>query len=528
MRIRNEIIIILVLFFGVLTISHYLFIKDMESNSTSRVYHHSLNHEKLLKTINLSTFHQAQLTSWKNILLIGHTTSNYKLYLSRFYHNERLLRTTVHDLIKDKSNSEAIQNLLIELKKNIKVSAKKQRKGLREFYETTSTATDIAEQFTKDEAILTSTIEKIRRLVAQQQISLLNQVNEDISTQLNFSFKTMLTIFLIASILLWLLIHWRIVNPMEKAIKVVSQVTRGDINQRMQVIGSLEIVKYASAFNDMLQKIETQNNQLEKVTYQLAHAEKLAALGSLVAGVAHELNTPLGIVLTASSSLGDATKKLQANFLDNKLTKTTFEEETNHLLECSVIIEKNIHRASKLINNFKGIAVDQSSEQKRSFKLNELLEKLMTNLQPQLKKSPHVIEICGEKITIISYPGLLSQVITHLVNNSILHGFNKIEQGLITIKLSKEGGERVKITYRDNGCGMSEEVQKHIYEPFYSTSVNGIGSGLGMNIVHNIVTGVLDGDIFITSQVNEYSQIILSLPIEVNRQNEYLESIKQT
>jgi len=526
MRIRNEIIMILILFFGVITISYYLFIKNIESNATSLVSLYSSNNEKLLKTINLSSYYQAQLTSWKNILLIGHTTSNYQLYLSRFYNNERLLRTTVHELIKDENNSEPIKKLLIELKKNIKISAKKQRKGLREFYETTSTATDIAEQFTNNEAVLAKIIEKIRHMVAQQQITLLHQVNKDNSTQLNFSFQLTIFIFLIAIILLWLLIHWRIVNPMEQAIKVVNQVTRGNINQRMQIIGSLEVVKYATAFNDMLDKIEYQNAQLEKVTYKLAHSEKLAALGSLVAGVAHELNTPIGIVLTASSSLGDSTKMLRTQFSTNKLTKNTFDEETDHLLKCSDLIEKNVRRAGELIKNFKSIAVDQSTEKKRSFQLNELLLQLIDSLQPQSNENSHNIEVSGEKITMDSYSGPISQVITHLINNSVLHGFNKKPQGLITIKLSSEGNERVKITYRDNGCGMSEEVQRHIYEPFYSTAVNGVGSGLGMNIVHNIVTGVLGGDIFISSKVGEFSQFSLSLPREVNSENKVSESVQ--
>ena len=362
-------------------------------------------------------------------------------------------------------------------------------------------------------------------MVALQQITLLHQVNKDNSTQLNFSFQLTIFIFLIAIILLWLLIHWRIVNPMEQAIKVVNQVTRGNINQRMQIIGSLEVVKYSTAFNDMLDKIETQNTQLEKVTYKLAHSEKLAALGSLVAGVAHELNTPIGIVLTASSSLEDSTKMLRTQFLSDTLTKATFEEETDHLLKCSDLIEKNVRRAGDLIKNFKSIAVDQSTEKKRSFQLNELLLQLTDSLQPQSNENPHNIEVSGEKITMDSYPGPISQVITHLINNSVLHGFNKKPQGLITIKLSLEENERVKITYRDNGCGMSEEVQRHIYEPFYSTAVNGVGSGLGMNIVHNIVTGLLGGDIIISSKVGEFSQFSLNLPREVNSEKKVSESV---
>lgn len=177
------------------------------------------------------------------------------------------------------------------------------------------------------------------------------------------------------------------------------------------------------------------------------------------------------------------------------------------------ISEKSLQRVVKLINTFKQVASDHIVEDMREIKVLEYIEELMTTLAPKLKKKNVLYTItCDDTIKITTIPGGLAQVITNLFNNSLLHGFKGLPDGEINIKIAKQADNSIQIEYRDNGKGMTESVQEHIFEPFFTTKRNSGGTGLGMNIVYNVITNKLQGSINITSKVDEGSKFTIRLP----------------
>ncbi|MBW1899261.1 MAG: HAMP domain-containing histidine kinase, partial [Deltaproteobacteria bacterium] len=181
--------------------------------------------------------------------------------------------------------------------------------------------------------------------------------------------------------------------------------------------------------------------------------------------------------------------------------------------ESSSIIHKNLNRAADLIKSFKQVAVDQSGEVKRKFKLKRYTDELFISLRPKLKKTPHKIRFnCPEDLEIDSYPGIYSQIITNFILNSLNHGFEEGEEGLITIDIKKDGGELL-VEYSDNGKGMEEETFKKIFDPFFTTSRGLGGTGLGMHIVYNLVTLTLGGKIKCFSLPGEGTTFLIRIPV---------------
>ncbi len=243
---------------------------------------------------------------------------------------------------------------------------------------------------------------------------------------------------------------------------------------------------------------------LKAAQKQLIESEKMAALGSLVAGVAHEINTPVGIGVTAASYLREKTAEIQ-NILkvqkpdDVQLKKyfTIAEESTN-------VVLNNLSRASDLIGSFKQIAVDNANENRmRKFNLKEYLSEIILNLKHELKKNHISLEYqCPGDIILDNYPGIFSQIFTNLIMNSMIHAFNGQSQREIKIDVSRNGSELL-IDYRDNGRGIPEENIDRIFDPFFSTREDEGGTGLGLNIVYNLVNYKLNGNIQCYSRENE-------------------------
>jgi signal transduction histidine kinase len=246
---------------------------------------------------------------------------------------------------------------------------------------------------------------------------------------------------------------------------------------------------------------------------QLAHAEKLAALGSLVAGVAHELNTPIGNMLTMATALHGRVRNFSSAALAGSLRRSMLEEFVQGANEAADSIERNAGRAAELITTFKQVAVDQTSVRRRSFDLGELVRDVYATLQPRLKHTSHRLLIdVPAGIMMDSYPGPLDQVLLNLVNNALLHAFEHCDAGTMSIS-ARFDGAGVLIEFNDNGCGMDKATAARAFEPFFTTRLGSGGSGLGLYLVYNLVTAALDGEISMQSEIGVGTRFLLKLPL---------------
>lgn len=247
---------------------------------------------------------------------------------------------------------------------------------------------------------------------------------------------------------------------------------------------------------------------LRSTQQQLVESEKMAALGGLVAGVAHEINTPIGIGFTAASFLEDQANLYQQHAPDDPLANTA--------VESSRLICQNLERAAQLINAFKLVSVDQSSEQCRRFDLIQYLDEVLLSLNPRLKQCKPDIIINGPKhLMIDSYPGCYYQVLTNMILNSLIHGFEDRPGGIITIDVNQHD-DRLIIDYRDNGIGIPENWLRKVFEPFMTTKRNEGCSGLGMHIAFNLVSQLLQGHIYCLANADG-GHFRLDLPLVLSR-----------
>lgn len=246
---------------------------------------------------------------------------------------------------------------------------------------------------------------------------------------------------------------------------------------------------------DSNEELSTTIYNLEETQKQLIISEKMASLGGLVAGVAHEINTPVGIGITGISHFLEICRKTKTSYEKESITEEEFEEFLNTSNKIAQSIEINLHRTAQLVKSFKQISVDQASEEKREFFIKEYMDEILLSIVNVTKKTNIVINVqCEKTIRINSYPGAFSQIITNLILNSITHAFKVKEEGLIDISF-KEENNKIKIVYRDNGKGIEEENLSKIFDPFFTTNRNHGGTGLGLNIIYNIVTNTLNGTI---------------------------------
>jgi signal transduction histidine kinase len=212
-------------------------------------------------------------------------------------------------------------------------------------------------------------------------------------------------------------------------------------------------------------------------------SEKLAALGSLAAGVAHEINTPVGVGVTAISFLQEKTKKIMELNAAETMTKELFDNYLRSANEAAATTYTNLKRAAELVRNFKQVAVDQSSETSRLFNVKEYIEGTLLSLRFQYKRSGHTVTVmCPEDLVVDSYPGVFAQIVTNLLINSLTHGFESMAGGEVVIEI-KTYPDYIHFRFSDNGKGMESETVKS-FEPFFTTK-RGWESGLGMHIVYN-------------------------------------------
>jgi len=250
---------------------------------------------------------------------------------------------------------------------------------------------------------------------------------------------------------------------------------------------------------------------LQDAQDRLVQSDKLASLGALVAGVAHEMNTPIGNGLMAVSTLAQRTRELQA-MLNTGLRRSDFERFLAQVETAADISTRNLGRAAELISSFKRVAVDQTSSQRRVFDLAEVVHEIVLTLQPTLKHTPYqVMTDVPAGLVLDSYPGPLGQVLSNLVQNAVVHAFGDRPEGRIDIT-AQAAGDAFVLTVADDGEGIAPEHLEKVFDPFFTTRLGQGGSGLGLHIVHNVVTGLLCGQIEVRSVVGQGTAVVIRCP----------------
>ncbi|PKI12883.1 sensor histidine kinase [Colwellia sp. 12G3] len=350
-----------------------------------------------------------------------------------------------------------------------------------------------------------------------------------------FNFLTVFILIIIIVVNVYII--QKILNPLSKLSQVITEYANGNLhperpelffNEISQIIDVLaEMAKRIQLNNKELEQrvkqrtydlqrayndLTTTNEQLKAMQKQLVESEKMSQLGQLVAGVAHEINTPIGIAVTAATALMDKIDLLENDFSQGKLTKSRMETSLKYHKQCSDLIYNNLNRAATLIQTFKEVSVDQSSESRRVFNLYDYLHEVIASLLPELRSYQVQVTIEGDQsFEFDNFPGTFGQLLTNFVINSLRHGFDKNIQHSIVIKFTLDE-EFIYLTYQDDGLGVSEEVLPRIFDPFYTTQRNKGGTGLGLNIVYNLVTQRLNGSITCTSVVNEGIKFSIKIP----------------
>ncbi len=260
------------------------------------------------------------------------------------------------------------------------------------------------------------------------------------------------------------------------------------------------------------QKLTEALNVLKETQNSLVQVEKMAVLGQLVAGVAHEINTPLGISVTASSYLKDKLEHITTLFQTNALKKSELEDFLMNIGETVNLIGANLLRAANLITSFKQTSADQTSEEKRVIRLQEYLTEVVNSLSPALKKTKLKLQInCLTDLSVDTYPGIVFQIVANLVMNSIMHGFEPQEEGHITLTVTDTDTEII-MDYADTGKGIPEQLHKKIFEPFFTTARNKGGIGLGLNIIYNKIVQTLKGNIICQNKATKGANFIITFP----------------
>ncbi|PHR58468.1 MAG: hypothetical protein COA44_03215 [Arcobacter sp.] len=262
-------------------------------------------------------------------------------------------------------------------------------------------------------------------------------------------------------------------------------------------------------------KVALKENQeyLQITQNQLIESEKMSALGNLVAGVAHEVNTPLGISITAASIYDSKIKELKSLIKDNTLSKSVLNNTLDSFEEANTILVKNLSRAALLIKNFKQISVDQTSDNIRDFELNEYIKEIVFTLHNEFKHRPIELslELCKEELLMHSNPGAISQVMVNILQNTLFHAFDIKDEGKVVIE-TKAYDKYALIRVSDNGKGVNKEISEKIFEPFVTSKPNTGGTGLGLSITHALIDEILGGSIVLDHEYKNGTSFIIKIP----------------
>ena len=320
--------------------------------------------------------------------------------------------------------------------------------------------------------------------------------------------------------------------PLQQIMTAMRAITMGDFEREVQGIGARDEVgamaravevfrenaiakrKTEDELRASKEKAESALFELNTAQQNLIDAERLAALGGLVAGVAHEVNNPIGISLTVASSFARRTEMFEAELKsDGGLRRSQLEEFVRSSRDASQQLVANLHRAGELIQSFKQVAVDRSHVERRQFLLSEATDQIITSLKPVLKRAPIALEVdVPEGLMIDGYPGSYGQILTNLFLNAVNHAFADGRAGTISIAARPRGPDDVEIIFADNGAGMSPDVQRQAFDPFFTTRRNEGGTGLGLHIVYNLVTQQLGGRMMLESRLGQGTTFRIIMP----------------
>ena len=254
--------------------------------------------------------------------------------------------------------------------------------------------------------------------------------------------------------------------------------------------------------------------RLESTQDQLVQAEKLASLGGLVAGVAHEINTPIGIALTSSTHLEQETRGIRQEVEQGAMRRRRLFDYLDLATEASELIHRNLQRASRLVHSFKQVSVDQSADDYRSFDLRTLIDELLASIHSMWRQRPvQVVNHCPQGLQLHSFPGSLGQALINLIQNALIHGIPQDQPGTITIEAEERPDQHVELRVRDDGRGMDVAARDRIFEPFFTTRRNQGGTGLGMHIVFNLISGKLGGAVQVISEPGQGCEVRMTLPL---------------
>jgi len=266
------------------------------------------------------------------------------------------------------------------------------------------------------------------------------------------------------------------------------------------------------ALKESNQELLSTLEKLHQFQGQLVETEKMASLGDMVAGIAHEVNTPIGLGVTASTLMNDRLKEIKQAFEDKSLKSSQLKKFLNQGEENIGIIYRNLDRAAKLISSFKKVAVDQSSTDTLTFNVKELIEEVLITLKAKLNKAHVELTInCPENLIIESKPGPVNQILINLILNSIIHGFENQPDGRINISVIYLS-DQIHVNYKDDGIGIDESIKAKVFDPFTTTKRGSGGSGLGMHLVFNLVTQALNGHIDFESDTGQGTTFNITFP----------------
>nr|WP_315394837.1 ATP-binding protein [uncultured Duganella sp.] len=252
---------------------------------------------------------------------------------------------------------------------------------------------------------------------------------------------------------------------------------------------------------------------LQRTQVELLASEKMASLGSLVAGIAHELNTPIGNSLLASTSLRDRVEQFERHVGAGALRRSELIVHLEEVRTASQLISNSLHKAAELISSFKQIAVDQTNDQRRQFDLREAVRDTVATYTPRLRRAGCEVALeIPEGLRFDSYPGGLYQILNNLMNNALNHAFEAGAGGAISVRAEAAADGMVALTFSDDGAGMTDDVLRRVFDPFFTTRMGQGGTGLGMHIVYNLVTAVLGGRISVSSAPGAGTAVRMLLP----------------
>jgi signal transduction histidine kinase len=357
--------------------------------------------------------------------------------------------------------------------------------------------------------------------------------------------RTALVIMFGSLLVIILVMNWRFVSPVKQLVSASERIATGKLDVPIErrfadeigiLAGSLESTR--KALLDLFAELEKRNEaltdanehleqrvaertrsleealqRLERAQNEMLQSEKLASLGRIVAGVAHELNTPIGNALTVATTIAEDLNELRAQVESGAIKRSSLNAMVERSSTGIGIFVRNLERAARLIGDFKQVAVDQTSDQRREFDLAAIVDEIANILQPTLRKSNCTLEAeLTSGLMCDSYPGAIGQVVTNLIMNTVVHAFEQGTKGKVSLRVCPVGDDGAEIVVADDGVGMSEEVRQRIFDPFFTTKMGKGGSGLGMNLVHGLVTRVLGGSVNVISSPGHGTEVRVQLP----------------